>query len=78
VKIFAELRGLVMLRRIARALEEQNSLTREKLAMESPQWARSQGLERKRARAVEFSRATPQDFNSRWREDQGLEPEELG
>lgn len=72
MKIFAELRTLVLLRRIARALEASNRLAETRLAMEHPEWARSERKPRKVSKPVDFGVASADDFNEGW---QKLHPE---
>jgi len=62
VKIFPELRSLVTLRRIAKALERSNDLTEEMLNRQFPTRRERQ------ASKVEFSVASSEDWNKRWAE----------
>ena len=69
VKWFSDIRVLVFLRRIAKALEERNRLERIRLATDHPELAREIGAQRKRSKPVEFSVATAEDYNERWKNE---------
>ncbi len=73
MKFVSELRSLVFMRRIARALEAQNQLTRERMALEYPSWAAQQddtSLKRKRSKLVDMGVADTAEWNKRWQEEQ--------
>lgn len=75
MKIFAELRLLATLRRIAKALEEANRIERAKLTGEV---AHRLGEKRRAPKVADFSVATPEDWNKRWREQHPEAEEEAG
>lgn len=73
MKWIAGIRALALLRRLVRAQEEANRLTRERLELEFPAYALSQGKKSKPVRVVEFGTANVDDWNEAWRKEQGLE-----
>ncbi len=75
MKIFAELRLLVTLRRIAKALEERNRIETAKLPVEA---AARVGVKRRAPKLTDFSVATAEDWNKRWREQHPESEEEAG
>lgn len=75
--MFKWLRILVLLRRIAVALERQNELNEQRFAIEHPQWAKDHNIKRARpVLRVELSRATADSINERYREQHPFDTEE--
>ena len=70
MKLFSGLRTIALLRRIAKALEAGNQLTRERMALEFPEYARKQPRERK-VRQTEITRPTTDEWNAGYRERHG-------
>lgn len=68
---FALLRGLAFLKRITLALEESNRLTRERMALENPSWARKNGMWQKPSRLVGITVPRVEDWNERDDEAEG-------
>jgi hypothetical protein len=68
MKIFAELRALVMLRRIARALEAQNALLQERMSLDYPGWARTHKTAPKPSKLADFSVPTVEEWNQAYDE----------
>ena len=70
MKLFSGLRTIALLRRIAKALEAGNQLSRERMALEFPDYARKQPKERK-VRQTEIARSTIDEWNAAYRERHG-------
>jgi hypothetical protein len=68
MKIFDGLRTLVFLRRIARALEAQNDLARERMTLDYPGWARTRKLAPRRSKLADFSVPTVEEWNEAYEE----------
>jgi hypothetical protein len=66
--ILTGLRTLVMLRRIARALEAQNDLARERMTLEFPGWARTHKTAPKPSKLADFSVPTVEEWNQAYDE----------
>ena len=76
MNIFSQLRVVVLLRRIARALEAANELSRDRLALEYPEWTRTHPKHRpRRTKLVEVGVADVADWNKKWDEEHE-QPEE--
>jgi hypothetical protein len=70
MKLFAGLRTIALLRRIAKALEAGNQLAQERMALEFPDYARKQPKARK-VRQTEITQPTIDEWNQAYRERHG-------
>lgn len=68
--LFPGLRSIALLRRISKALEAGNQLTRERLSLEFPEYARKQPKARK-IRQTEITQPTIDEWNEGYRQRHG-------
>ena len=64
MSIFGDLRLLALLRRIAKAIEHSNELTRERMKFDYPDWR-----ERPKPRKAEISVPSVESWNNRYRKE---------
>jgi hypothetical protein len=70
VKWFSGLRTIALLRRIAKALEAGNELSRERIALEFPEWGRRHQA-RRVVRKTSITQPTTEEWNENWKHRHG-------
>ena len=76
MKWFSDLRALVLLRRIAKALEAANDLERERMCLEFEEYRRKLKPKARNPRMTEVSHPTNKEWNERWGKRQETERDE--